>query len=130
MTVSYHHVVFASLVSAVAWVDAWLNRKFRGASYDKAYLLTERDAVLAHPAMIGALRDAQMGKPDEGSTKKRYYHNWKDIIPTYLETARDLFGKEEMPSKYLSFCGVTGGLGVGAVIGFVVGVSVVLVAVE
>lgn len=115
----YRHMALASLVSAFAWVDSSINRALRGKSYSKYYLHEQRDAVLAHPAMVGALNDALTGKPDEGSTKKRYNHNWKDLVPTALETARLLYGKEEMPSKYLSFCAATAGGIVGAVIGAV-----------
>ena len=95
----FWHMAFASLVSAYSWTPLG-----RGSSKD--YLDTQRDLVLNSEAMRGALLDAQTGTPDEGKTSKRYYHNWKDMWPTFWETAT----AEEMPSKYHSFCGVVAGM--------------------
>jgi hypothetical protein len=119
-------MAFAALVSAIAWVDSSINYTLRGRSYGKAYLFPSRDKVLADPAMTGALRDALIGKPDDGSAKRRFYHNAKDVIPTFMEIANGSTGDaacgEEMPSKYLAFCGVTA----GGMAGWLLGVLTVL----
>lgn len=96
-------MIFAALVSAAAWTQSAVTRWIRGSAYHKAYLRDQRDAVLAHPDMAAALQ------------RPASYHNWKNVWPTFLETAQRLGHGEEMQSKFAAWCGAVAGATAGAV---------------
>lgn len=104
MTPKYRHMAIASLISAIAWIDASINRALRGSAYSKAHLFKQRDAVLSDPAMSAP-----------PSTDGGWYHRQKNVWPTFLETAQK-HGGEEMPAKYLAFVAVTAGMALGALL--------------
>jgi hypothetical protein len=109
-------MAFAALVSAVAWVDAWINRRIQGSSYHKAYLFPSRDKVLADPVLI------------EGLDLATNYHGQKDLWPRFLEVANGQRGDarigEEAASKYFAFCGVTAGAMAGWLLGVLTALAV------
>ena len=92
-------MVFASLVSAFSWTRL-------GRSDKKDYLNVQKHVVLSSKDMREAFE------------RPLTYHNIKNWWPTFLEVSEH----QEMPSKYMAFCGVVGGMILAFPIGFIIGI--------
>ena len=118
---SFWHMVFASLVSAFAWVDSSINHAIKGSKYHKAYIFGQRDAILSDPVMIEGL--AWTKNPPEGKSK---YHQQKDMWTRFLEVGNgqrgDAKSGEEAVSKYFAFTAVIAGALIAFPIGLIIGV--------